>query len=104
MIADLTKHSMHNLDYILSLCQDLAAQGKTPSVALIKSRAQKPLPLADILAVLQRWKQSPQQAREVSQMTPSPPPPLEQRVARLEKQLGQVLSELKALRAQQPGS
>ncbi|MBN7821415.1 hypothetical protein KJY73_19270 [Bowmanella sp. Y26] len=91
---------MNNADYILSLCQELAAAGKAPSVALVKAKAQKPIPLADILSVLQKWKQAP--AQMAAQALPSKAtevlvPSLEQRVDKLEKQLAELTSLVKQL-------
>lgn len=86
---------MNNADYILSLCKELSAAGKAPSVALIKSRAQKPLPLADILSVLQKWKQAPEalaaNAKPVAE-TEQQVPSLSQRVDKLEKQMSELIA------------
>ncbi|GGD66947.1 hypothetical protein [Lacimicrobium alkaliphilum] len=93
---------MQHHHYILSLCQSLAKSGKTPSVALIKSQASHPLPLPDILAVLQKWRKDP----NIVHTNAAPVAPnvlsaeqrltrLESRVEKMEKLLQQVLTELK---------
>lgn len=93
---------MQHQHYILSLCQSLAKSGKTPSVALIKSHASHPLPLPEILSVLQKWKKDPNightavapaatKALSAEQRLHK----LESRVEKMEKLLQQLLTELK---------
>jgi anti-sigma factor ChrR (cupin superfamily) len=91
---------MNHSDYIVSLCQILADQGKTPSVALIKSLSNKPLPLTEVLSILQKWKQSGGKLKAATKQAPQEPTvttemdrltALENRVAKLESLLAEVL-------------
>ncbi len=44
---------------IISICQQLSAQGKDPSVALIKARLSTPVPMPLIIAGLKQWRANP---------------------------------------------
>ena len=44
---------------LLSICSQLAKQGKTPSVGLVKARAKSNFHLAEIISAVQYWKNNP---------------------------------------------
>lgn len=89
---------MSNIDYIINLCCDISAQGKTPSVALIRNMAQHPLSIPEVIKGLQNWKSNPsarpkpqnQQMNTTSTINQS----LQQRVAFLEEQVTNIMQEL----------
>jgi len=54
-------------DEILIIANQLANQGKKPSVALVKTRLSQPVPLPKIIAVLKTWQHQP----EFVSVTPS---------------------------------
>ena len=89
--------------YILSLCNTLSAENKTPSVAMIRNRSERPLPLPDIIRVLKKWQENPQQP----QPTDIHPPvskdqneEIEMRLDRLEKQMESVVATLEMVQTQ----
>lgn len=97
---------MSNIDYIIDLCFDISEQGKTPSVALIRSIAQHPLAIPEVIKGLQRWKSSPgtrpnTQSKQV-RINPLTDPltdplteqSLQQRVAQLENQVATIMQTL----------
>lgn len=92
---------MSNIDYIINLCHDIHAQGKKPSVALVRNQATKPITIPEVIKALQHWKSNPKQARKAMTEDKAPTTAhktLEQRVDELEMQLSQVIQELKNLR------
>ena len=46
-------------DEILAIANQLANQSKKPSVALIKAKVSKPVPLPQIISVLKTWQHDP---------------------------------------------
>jgi hypothetical protein len=88
-------------DYILSICHALSKQGKRPTVALIRSHANRSLMIPQVIKALQAWKQNPQAG------SPLKKPPkndntndqrsLEQRIEDLEKQIAQMSKQLSVL-------
>ncbi|WP_088332208.1 hypothetical protein [Lacimicrobium sp. SS2-24] len=92
---------MSHHQYILSLCQSLAESGKTPSVALIKSHARQPLPLPDILSVLQKWKKNPKVRLPEEEQPVAKPPSHEQRITSLEARIEKLETLLSQLLEQQ---
>ena len=50
-----------NLHIIVSACESISKSGITPTVALVKKHAFKPLPLPEIISVLKKWKEDPNQ-------------------------------------------
>ena len=46
-------------DEILAIANQLANQGKKPSVALIKAKVSQPVPLPQIISVLRVWQHDP---------------------------------------------
>ncbi|MGS2719938.1 hypothetical protein [Paraglaciecola aestuariivivens] len=95
---------MHDIDKIIKICSDLAQQGKTPTVALIRNHASQPLPIPVVIKGLQRWKTQPDVRKsnntpvESQNLTTKPNNhSLTQRVAELEKQvkeLKQIITHL----------
>ena len=97
-----------NQDYILGICQTLSMQGKKPTVALVRSRANRALMIPHVIKALQAWKQNPQHI-SVSNNTPEPDNTgalpssaqhigdLEQRIVALEQQVAQMAKQLLAL-------
>lgn len=47
---------------LLIICQNLAKQGKTPSVALLKAKAPKNFHLSELVSAVQHWKANPELA------------------------------------------
>jgi hypothetical protein len=54
---------------IISIANNLADQGKKPSVALIKTQLSQPAPLPVIIKVLKNWQHQPNQPRNVEKTT-----------------------------------
>jgi hypothetical protein len=94
---------MSNIDYIITLCQQITAQNKTPSVAVIRNMAKQPLSIPEVIKALQNWKANPHKRPQKS--TPQSAEhlnvtqPLEQRVMLLEQQLATVIKTLASLSA-----
>ncbi|MFQ3235838.1 MAG: hypothetical protein ACI9C4_001401 [Paraglaciecola sp.] len=91
----------NNQLYIASLCQQLVKDGKTPTVALVRSRAQRPLSIPEVIKGLQNWQHSPQQSVSLPDDMPGeikdPPASLERRVMLLEQQVLQLTNALAAI-------
>ena len=91
-------NQMSNIDYIVNLCFDISEQGKTPSVALIRSVAQHPLAIPEVIKGLQGWKSNPglrpkthnKPIKTGSTTTPS----LQERVDQLETQVATIMQQL----------
>ncbi|MBS4720838.1 DNA-binding protein [Aeromonas caviae] len=47
---------------IIQIANELSARGITPSTAMVKARLSHPVPMAELLKVLNQWKQQPQPA------------------------------------------
>jgi hypothetical protein len=97
---------MSNIDYIINLCHDIHAQGKKPSVALVRNQSTKPIAIPEVIKALQHWKSNPKQAKKVliePEIIATSTLSLEQRVETLEAQLKLVMQELTVLRKQTPG-
>ncbi len=78
---------MNNSD-VVQICQTLKAQGKEPSIALIKSLADKRTPMPTLISGLQQWRANPE-AQPIEQPSPEVDnqPSLEQRVKHLEHEV-----------------
>ena len=103
-----------SLDTVMSIAQQLAAEGRQPSVALIKSRLPAPCPMPDVILGLQRWRsqqasvpaQTPTTApRADDTPTPSLPDewqaavrPLQTELAALRQEVAQLRDEVVMLR------
>jgi hypothetical protein len=48
------------MDDIFRIANQLAANGQTPTTALVKSRLRQPVPMATLISAIQRWKQNPE--------------------------------------------
>ena len=83
---------------VIQVAQQLHQQGKTPSVALLKARLGKEVPLAQIIAGLKCWKESPDAVSTLSEL-----PSVQQadtsgeELIREIRELKQQLEEMKAL-------
>lgn len=80
---------------INQICHQLAQEGKEPSVALIKGRLSQKLPMPQIIAGFQQWKNNP------NQVIAEPMPErqeieknLEQRVAELETIVAKLVAKI----------
>jgi hypothetical protein len=89
---------MSNIDYIINLCFDISEQGKTPSVALIRSMAHHPLAIPEVIKGLRHWKADSnvrpkvqhKQINDGSVTNQS----LQQRVSQLETQVATIMEQL----------
>ena len=96
-----------NVTYIVALCEKLNAQKKQPSVALIKKLSNRPLPLPEVISVLKRWKEDPEQLPAPTDEEMTEPEmastqehkiaELEQRIIHLEQQLTELTDILNKL-------
>ena len=50
------------MDHIILLAQQISQEGKVPSIALLKARLPKNVPLPSIIQGLKLWKENPQKA------------------------------------------
>ncbi|MFT5675086.1 MAG: hypothetical protein ACI808_001015 [Paraglaciecola sp.] len=91
----------NNQEYIAELCNSLFLQGKHPTVALVRSHANRTLPIPDVIKGLQRWKQNPQALNNVEitskKMEPVTQQTLVKRVQLLEQQVADISAQLSAL-------
>lgn len=90
------------LSQIVALCQTLAKEGKKPSVGLVRSRAVGKLSVPDAIKGIQSWQAQPDQLVESNKeanTTSAEPATLEDRVAKLEKQVLHLTQQLASLRA-----
>jgi hypothetical protein len=88
---------MKNQNYIISLCQQISADGKTPSVALIRNYATRSLAIPEVIKSLQHYKANPNQKVSVDAIETEISPEgqsIEARVEHLEQQLKQVIETL----------
>ncbi|WP_120513920.1 hypothetical protein [Photobacterium salinisoli] len=73
----------------------LIAEGKEPSVALVKARLSEPLPMPVIIQALKSWKQHAKvpeiKTRDAAQLSDS------ERIAALEQQVASLTARLSAL-------
>ncbi len=91
-----------NANYIISICKRLKTKGIEPSVALIRSKANRTLAIPQVIQVLKSWKQDPEQFSHVviddSNESSSPMErTLEQRVAYLEQQMTKLTDKVDRL-------
>ncbi|MGF1732968.1 hypothetical protein [Photobacterium kasasachensis] len=74
--------------------ESLIAEGKEPSVALIKSRLAEPLPMPLIIKALQAWKKN----AKVPKIEKSVPPlSQEERIKQLEEQVAALTTRIEQL-------
>lgn len=88
-----------------AICRDLLAKGKPLNVGMVKSKASSRIPLAEIINVVQTWKQQqePSLFNDVEpkekEQTATPALTLEERVTALESQLQKALERISELEA-----
>lgn len=88
-----------------AICRDLLAKGKPLNVGMVKSKASSRIPLAEIINVVQTWKQQQDPSlfndieTNAQEQTASPALTLEERVTALESQLQKVLERINELEA-----
>ncbi|MFT2091622.1 hypothetical protein [Paraglaciecola sp. 2405UD69-4] len=94
---------MSNIDYIMNLCHEIHHKGKTPSVALIRSSAARPLPIPEVIQAIKHWKANPEYKPSLVKFEPEEKPAiellLEQRVSHLERQLETIMNEIALLKS-----
>lgn len=100
IFSEITQKMSNNTDYIISLCQQLANEGKVPTLGLVRNKATRSLTIPEIMQVLRRWKENPAALsnadatnalkQEVSQGTS-----LEERVTELEKEVAALKKQLR---------
>ncbi len=96
-----------SIEEIYRVANALAAEGKTPSVALIKSRLSHKVSMPTLIGVLQRWKQDPTQTPVASSLPPEPTPlppefvarlqPLQEEIMRLRVEVAELRQQLARL-------
>ena len=79
----------NNYAYIIGLCNQIAKAGKTPSVALLRNKSNRPLAIPEIIQTLKSWKEDPAQQVEEESLPNKQEVELslEQRVEKLEAQV-----------------
>lgn len=88
-----TKNMTEELHQVLFT---ITAEGKEPSVALIKARLSTPVPMPAIISTLKSWKSS-QKVPKVEVASPSKTLTSEQRIAELEQQVQSLTERLERL-------
>lgn len=89
----LTKDVSAEIEAVLSA---LDAEGKEPSVALVKARLKSKVPMPALIAVIKSWRSS-QHVPKVEVAADTQEPSLEQRVKQLELQVAELTQKLTAL-------
>lgn len=92
-----------NTAEIIKICQTLKQQGKQPSIALIKGRADKGTPMPTLISGLQQWRSEPNielAQEEVDTSSTNKPLTLEQRLQTLEQEVNSLKQELSELKAE----
>ena len=91
---------------IYRIAHQLHAEGKKPSVALIRAKLTTPTSLPVIVQALQQWKTSPELANDISVIEPehsheltTTEQQLQQRVSQLEQQVAQLQQQMQPLLA-----
>jgi len=90
-------------DHILAIARALELQGQEPSVALIKARLPKPLPLPAIIKGLQQYKAMPEDAKARINVAPiqqtSAPQEAEDELMALRREVAELKQQLQDLHA-----
>jgi predicted RNase H-like nuclease (RuvC/YqgF family) len=90
------KEKYVSIETVVQIARQLQAEGKQPSVALIKARLPAPCPMPDVIAGIQRWRQQSapahQAAAAAAEQTISTP------VAHSETEPQSLQSEIQQLR------
>lgn len=100
-------------DEIAIIANKIANEGKTPSVALIKSQLNRAVPLPSIIAVLKTWQHDPKfiqaERQKVTKDTTKQVQPsseisllIAQAIAPLEKEINELKQQVKLLLENQP--
>ncbi len=104
-----------SVEIVIQIANQLAAEGKQPSVALIKSRLPAPCPMPEVIQGIQRWRSLqavgpaseqalpavPQAAEPVCSLPPELAPylqPLQEEVAQLRQDVSSLREEVVMLR------
>lgn len=88
-----------NTNEIVDICKQLVAEGKQPSVALVKPRMRGPKQLPNIIAGIKLYNSDPNmkvQAKDTEE-TPVNSRSVEERISILERQVQLLTDELKKL-------
>lgn len=92
-----------NTENIIAICQQLKAQGKEPSVALIKARLTTPTALPVIISGLKQWRTQPDikvnNPEPMTNQADSAEQSLTERVEVLEQQVSALTQMIKQLQA-----
>jgi hypothetical protein len=97
---------MTTTDEITLIANQLANQGKKPTVALVKTKLRKPIPLPTIITILRNWTHDPKlvelviESKETLGEKPtstSLSPEIEQAIAKALQPIEAELAQLKAL-------
>lgn len=90
---------MTNSEQISRAANALAKQGKTPTVALVKTKLNNKVPLPEIISTLKSWQYNPDMAEEITpkQEKNMHEPDLTQIV---NQAIAPLVTEIKALKAQ----
>ena len=87
---------------IIQICQTLKQQGKQPSIALIKSRADKGTPMPTLISGLQQWRSDPNielTQENLDTSSTNKPLTLEERVKTLEQEVKDLKHEITELKS-----
>ncbi|SHF65421.1 hypothetical protein [Vibrio gazogenes] len=93
----LTKDISQELE---SVILQLVNEGKEPTVALIKARLSTKIPIPAIVTTIKRWKSSQQIPKVEVAVESSASSETEQRIARLEQQIADLVSRVAQLEQQ----
>lgn len=95
-----------SIDTVLQIARQLHAEGKQPSVALIKARLPAPCPMPDVISGIQRWRQQSTSGTDagssvvaaLSANPEQPSDPLQLEVQQLREEVSQLREEIVMLR------
>ncbi len=92
-----------SIETVMQIARQLQAEGKQPSVALVKARLPAPCPMPDVISGLQRWRQQSSPAADqadeqapASQAEQTPQQPIDTPASAAELQ--QLRNEVASLR------
>lgn len=89
-----------NIQNVLQHCQQMQAEGKSPSLGLLKARMGKGISMPILIQGLQAWRNGQQaniDAKKTLDDKVNTPPSTEQRVAALEQQVTALLARVAVL-------
>ncbi|GAB3216053.1 hypothetical protein [Pseudaeromonas pectinilytica] len=88
-----------SIETVMQIARQLHAEGKQPSVALIKARLPAPCPMPDVITGIQRWRQqATSNAGEEQPIAAARPLNPEQSVDPLQVEIQQLRDEVSQLR------